>query len=239
MNSRGDTFHGPWPIHTKKHAKNVRKSRRQSKEFEKLQKYGAEGANTVLNTDNVAESMDLTTEKDSAHMHKRRRRSSARRGSIFDPSLMENIARRRQSLLPVLRAASKGEEVEVIEGITSGASIGPTASSSSVSQTIQDFSRSSIAAVEMRKERAGSAAQEEWLSSYANMKRRRTSSFVKEGVASEISQQLSKSGKLEDQINLQHLVELMRIFNVRPPYNGYISSALIEFSKIMCWGFLL
>ena len=215
-------MHEPWPTHTKKHAKSARKSRRQSvlvKEFEKLQKYGAEGANAALSTDNVAESMDLRTEQDSAHMHKRRRRSSARRDSDFDPSQMENLAKRRQSLLPVLRAASKGEEVEVIEGIVSGASIGPATSSSSVSQTIQDFRRSSIAAVEIRKERAGSATQEEWLSSYVNMKRRRTSSFVKEGVASEVSQQLSKSGKLEDQINLQHLIELMRIFNVRPPYN--------------------
>ena len=217
-------MHDPWPTHTKKHAKNAkgpRKSRRQSvlaKEFEKLQKYGAEGANAALNTDDVAESVDLTTEQGSAHIHKRRRRSSARRGSAFDPPQMENIAKRRQSLLPVLRTASKGEEVDVIEGIISGASIGhPAASSSSVSQTIQDFRRSSITAVEMRKESVGSAAHEEWLSSVANMKRRRTSSFVKEGVASEVSQQLSKSGKLEDQINLQHLVELMRIFNVRPP----------------------
>ena len=223
-------MHNPWPTHTKKHAKSPngpRRGRRQSliaKEFEKLQKYGAEGTDAVLIADNAAESVDFMPEPGSAH--KRRGRSSARvrRGSGFDspPGDMENLAKRRQSLLPVLRAANKGEEVEVIEGIASGASIGaghPSAtSSSSVTKTIQEFRRSSIAAaVEMRKERLGSEAQEEWLSSVANMKKRRSSSFVKEGVASEVSQQLSKSGKLEDQINLQHLVELMRIFNVSTP----------------------
>ena len=34
------------------------------------------------------------------------------------------------------------------------------------------------------------------------------------GLALQASQQLAASNKLEDQINLQHLVELMRIFNV-------------------------
>ena len=225
MNIGDQTMHDPWPSHTKKHAKNTngpRKSRRQSvlaKEFEKLQKYGAEGANAALNIDDVAESVDMTTEQSSAH--KGRKRSSARRGSVLDsPAEMENFAKRRQSLLPILRAASKGEELEVIEGISSSTSIGkPRASSISMLQASQDLRRTSIAVTDARRERSGSIAQvqDEWLSSVANMKRRsRTSSFVKEGVASEVSQQLSKSGKLEDQINLQHLVELMRIFDVRP-----------------------
>lgn len=34
-------------------------------------------------------------------------------------------------------------------------------------------------------------------------------------IPSQASQKLAKSDKLEDQINLQHLVELMRIFHVR------------------------
>ena len=228
--SGAQSMHDPWPTHTKKHtnsANGPRKSRRQSvlaKEFEKLQKHGAEGANAALNGDNIAESTD-TLEVSSAH--KRRRRSSARRGSVFDPPAMECQAKRKQSLLPVLRAASKGEELEVIQGIGSNASLrdgqpGAT-SSSSVSQAFQELRRSSIAVTEKptKRERSGSIAQQqdEWLSSVANMKRRsRTSSFAKEGVASEVSQQLSKSGKLEDQINLQHLVELMRIFNVRSPH---------------------
>lgn len=224
----GQTMHDPWPTHTKKHAKNAkgpRKNRRQSvlaKEFEKLQKYGAEGANGVLNTDNVVESVDMmTTEQSSAHKGGRRRSSArSRRGSVLDaPAEMENFARRRQSLLPILRAASNGEELEVIEGISSSASIGgKPRSSTSMSQAIQDLRRTSITVSDTRRDRSGSIAQmqDEWLSSVANMKRRsRTSSgFVKEGVASEVSQQLSKSGKLEDQINLQHLVELMRVFNV-------------------------
>ena len=36
-----------------------------------------------------------------------------------------------------------------------------------------------------------------------------------EGLPSQASQKLAKSNKLEDQINLQHLVELMRIFHVQ------------------------
>ena len=222
MNSGSDILRDPWPTHAKS-AKGPRKSRRQSvlaKEFEKLQKYGAEGANGALTADNIAESVDLMSEQGSAHKRRRLSSASVRRGSAFDssPGAMENSTKRRQSLLPVLRAASKGEEVEVIEGIRSGASIDDrhqVVSSASVSQTIRDFRRSSIAAAEMRKDRLGSATHEEWLSSVANMKKRRSASFVKEGVASEVSQQLSKSGKLEDQINLQHLVELMRVFNVR------------------------
>lgn len=227
MSNGSEILHDPWPISPKKGANGQRKGRRQSllaKEFEKLQQYDTESANAALTTDNIVESLDvIMTEQGSAH--KKRRRSSPGklgRGNQQPGALaIENMAKRRQSLLPVLRAASKGEEVEVIEGITSGASIGgrPATSSTSVSQTIQNFRRSSIAAAEMMKERLGSAKQEEWLASVANMKKRRTSSFVKEGVASEISQQLSKSGKLEDQINLQHLIELMRVFNVRPLLN--------------------
>ena len=218
MISGTEILHDPWPISPKKGAKSARKSRRQTllaKEFEKLQQYDTEGANKALTTDNIVESM---TEYGSAHKKRRRSSNSAGYG-LLDPQ-SGTMEKRRQSLLPVLRAASKGEEVEVIEGITSGASI-VSRPATSVSQTIQNFRRSSIAAAEnsMMKERLGSATQEEWLASVANMKKRRASSFVKEGVASEISQQLSKSGKLEDQINLQHLVELMRVFNVRPLLN--------------------
>ena len=223
MISGTEILHDPWPISPKKGAKSARKSRRQTllaKEFEKLQQYDTEGANKALTTDNIVES---TTEQGSAYKKRRRSSNSAGYGLLDpQPGTVENMEKRRQSLLPVLRAASKGEEVEVIEGITSGASI-VSRPATSVSQTIQNFRRSSIAAAEnsMMKERLGSASatQEEWLASVANMKKRRASSFVKEGVASEISQQLSKSGKLEDQINLQHLVELMRVFNVRPPLN--------------------
>jgi hypothetical protein len=229
MSSGNEILHDPWPISDKKQARSAkgqRKGKRQSvfaSEFEKLQQYGAEGANEPLTTDNLVESLDAIQ----GSAHNKRRRSSPgkleRVNSFLDPQsgVMENMAKRRQSLLPVLRAASMGEQVSIIEGtITSGENIGGHLDApSSVSQTIQGFRRSSITAAEnlMTKERLGSATQEEWLSSVANMKRRRTSSFVKEGVASEISQQLSKSGKLEDQINLQHLIELMRIFNVRPP----------------------
>lgn len=224
MISGSEILHDPWPISPKKGAKSARKSRRQSllaKEFEKLEQYHTEGANKALTSDNIMES---TTEQGSAYKKRRRSSNSAGYGLLDpQPGTVENnniMAKRRQSLLPVLRAASKGEEVEVIEGITSSASTG-SRPATSVSQTIQNFRRSSIAAAEnlMMKERLGSATQEEWLASVANMKRRRTSSFVKEGVASEISQQLSKSGKLEDQINLQHLVELMRVFNVRTLLN--------------------
>lgn len=228
MSSGNEILHDPWPISEKKLAKSAkgqRKGKRQSvfmaNEFEKLQQYGAEGANSALSTDNVVESLDVI-----GSAHKNRRRSSSGKLGRGSSSLdlqsgeIENMAKRRNSLLPVLRAASMGEQVSVIESTTNDENIGGHLDApSSVSQTIQSFRRSSLAAAEnvMIKERLGSATQEEWLSSVANMKRRRTSSFVKEGVASEVSQQLSKSGKLEDQINLQHLIELMRIFNVRPP----------------------
>ena len=145
---------------------------------------------------------------------------------------MERSSNKERSLLPTLRAASKGEKVDVIKGLANGASLGQpgqgSTSSGTVAQALEELRRTSKAiAADLRRERsAGGTTQDdiEWLSSVVNMKRRRRSSrqagagvqmgFVKENVASEISQELYRSGKLEEQVNLQHLTELMRVFNV-------------------------
>ena len=152
-----------------------------------------------------------------------RRRSSVRRGSIQEQTV-ECRAKRRQSLLPVLRAASKGEEVEVIDGIKSIEMLEKITSHGTTTSAQKEKRRSFHAlagADELKKEPSESvmSSPDDRSSSVLNMKRRSRTSSLKEGVASEVSQELSMSGKLEDQINLQHLVELMRVFNVRQSFS--------------------
>lgn len=222
--------HDPWPAHAKKHANTTpRRSRRQSvfaKEFEKLQKQGTEGvgADTILGVDDVVATavsnaaVDLNGDHGSAHR-------KGRTAAITALDHEHTAHKRRQSLLPVVRAAGKGQEVEVIKGIRSDASLVQTKSSSSRSSLVgQEARRSSFDTrrkSEGKTECSESLTQDDDLSLGLNVRRRSRSESIRESVALELevcaSQQLSKSHKLEDQINLQHLVELMRIFHVRFP----------------------
>ena len=215
--------HDPWPAHAKKHAhphSTPRKSRRHSvlaQDFDKLA--GLEGLDEAA-SDVHGRSIDLAREHGSG-----RRRSSVRRGSLIQEQIAEYRTRRRQSLLPVLRAASKGEEVEVIDGIkNSESSLQKEAKSASAQWEKRKSFEALAEGQDIKKERSESLAPvpSEVTSSVSNTRRRSRSSSVKEGVASEVSQELSMSGKLEDQINLQHLVELMRVFNVRMSNTGNI-----------------
>lgn len=223
-----DVVHDPWPAHTKKHVSMApRKSRRQSiliKEFDSLGSVDHE----------ADESTDIAGGYDPAH--RERRRSSVRRGSIaFGEQVALCRAKRRQSLLPVLRATSKGEEVTVINGIKSNESVGnniecgDTATSEhGEKSTPSNGGGDGLINVIKREASEDILAKDEVSPSVSNMKRRSRASSLKEGVASEVSQDLSRSRKLEDQINLQHLVELMRVFNVRPFYK------IKTIVKLMC-----
>ena len=215
----GAVVHNSWPAHVKRSANSAhRKSRRQSvlaKEFEKFQALGCGGMDT---TDGNEESTDVAIAREHGPAHRDRRRSSVRRASVNVNQIAECRTKRRQSLLPVLRAASKGEEVTVINGIKSGESVRETAEYSTSAFSIKSGGRRSSSGhgrATVKKEASESfPASEELSSSVANLKRRSRTSSLKEGVASEVSGDLSKSRKLEDQINLQHLVELMTVFNV-------------------------
>ena len=217
--------HDPWPTSAKKHANihnTPRKGRRQSALVQEFKTQAASESHDQAAANDSEESTELA--RDFGSGQRGRRRSSARRGSIQEQTV-ECRAKRRRSLLPVLRAASKGEEVEVIDGIKSteilekGTSRGTTASA-------QKEKRRSFHALtegdEVKKEPSESVVSSpvDVSSSVSNMKRRSRSSSLKEGVASEVSQELSMSGKLEDQINLQHLVELMRVFSVSQPFSS-------------------
>ena len=208
--------HDPWPGHVKKskaHGGRRNSHRRQSILTSNLLQYNQ--------TDQP--SHDLPT---GANWEERRRSSlPARRGSLFPAELApECPPKRRHSLLPVLRAASKGEEVKVING-TKSLEAGDTSvdhqsslrmsSSRSAAQKREDgremtSGRSEKVADMVRRQSSKFLTAS---SSRALLKRRSTIS-LKEGMISDVSQEFSQSGKLEDQINLQHLVELMTVFNV-------------------------
>ena len=144
----------------------------------------------------------------------------ARRGSLLPAeSAAECSPKRRQSLLPVLRAASKGEEVTVISGMKSlevvdSATVNRQSSlrmSSSRSATQKQEDR------EMPSERSEKVVKRQsskYLTASSSSLKRRSTISLKEGMISDMSREFSQSGKLEDQINLQHLVELMTVFNV-------------------------
>ena len=159
------------------------------------------------------------------HVHKRERRRSsttARRGSLLPAELApESSPKRKQSLLPVLRAVTKGEEVTVISGMKSVES-GIGADKSSLSAKASTVAQRDGESGEYEKGIGRKTSKNDNMlsTSIANMRRRSTTS-VKEGLISEVSQEFSHSGKLEDQINLQHLVELMTVFNVSYPLHIY------------------
>lgn len=216
------TRHEPWPQHCSKkqpqHQHHVpRKSRRQSVIAQELQAMGCLDWSTQAAT---------TEEQPTSHASNDRLVSSIlqkedRRYSVFPTELPTE---RRQSTYPGVKAqleAMQREQAEAtaqLERIEQRKYSLLANSDLQLSQT-EEKTSSSRERTQVRDKSADhqlveSAAGEDHQDEESVGSQNETSAFGGSHLASQASERLAQSNKLEDQINLQHLVELMRIFYV-------------------------